>query len=227
MVILWPHVLNYFFFFFFFGSLIFSQLECPRSLNKSHTSSSREFSLQNVLYYGLAESRMSHLRPVSHSPDIAFGIVLTVLCFFRSCGQNALLAGIGAPHSSMPYSLTTLNRALLEKDVFQVSTKGLCQWLLWSYYKYFRTSMISWLSVLAQILNLLKTNTWTKILYGSEWSFLDLRVKIVYSVKKDLLKKKLSFKSCVWIGKHLEKIFWNGCCGKNIMQFLFESLKEI
>lgn len=66
---------------------------------------------------------MPHLRPVSHSPDVAFGIVLTVLCFFRSCGQNTFLAGIGAPHSPMPYSLTTLYRALREKDVFQVSTK--------------------------------------------------------------------------------------------------------
>lgn len=163
---------------------------------------------------------MSHLRPVSHSPDIAFGIVLTVLCFFRSCGQNAFLAGIGAPHSPMPYSLTTLYRALLEKDVFQVSTKGLCQRLLPSYYKYFRTSMISWLSIFAQILDLLKTNTWTKILYEAQWSFLDLYVKICNLIQKNLLTKKLSFKSCVGIRKHLEKIWWNESCSKNIMQSL-------
>jgi len=118
VVSVWLHILGW----GFFVALLFPQLGNSYTSDKSN--SYKEVSLQNALCCGVPVSpSMPHLRPVSHSPDIAFRIVLTVLCFFRSCGQNTFLAGIGAPHSPMPYSLTTLHRALLEKDIFQVSTK--------------------------------------------------------------------------------------------------------
>lgn len=109
------------FWFGFFCSLIV--LSVGDSYTSDKSNSYKEFGLKNILCLGAPVPRMPHLRPVSHSPDKAFGIIFTVLCFFRSCGQNTFLAGIGAPHSPMPYSLTTLYRALLEKDVLQISTR--------------------------------------------------------------------------------------------------------
>lgn len=54
----------------------------------------------------------SHLRPVTHSPNIAFRVILTVLSIPGSGGEDAFLSRVSTPHSPMTYAFATLDRTL-------------------------------------------------------------------------------------------------------------------
>lgn len=51
----------------------------------------------------------SHLRPVTHSPHIAFGVVLTVLSLSGSSGEDALLSRVGASHGPVTDTFATFD----------------------------------------------------------------------------------------------------------------------
>ena len=54
----------------------------------------------------------SHLRPVTHPPHIAFGVILTVFSLPGSGGEDTFLSRVSTPHSPMTYTLATLDRTL-------------------------------------------------------------------------------------------------------------------
>lgn len=54
----------------------------------------------------------SHLRPVTHSPQVAFGVILTVLGLPGSGGKDALLSGVSTPHGPLTDTFATLDGAL-------------------------------------------------------------------------------------------------------------------
>lgn len=51
----------------------------------------------------------SHLRPVTHPPHIAFGVILAVLSLPGSGGEDAFLSGVSTPHGPMTYTFATLH----------------------------------------------------------------------------------------------------------------------
>lgn len=57
-------------------------------------------------------TRCPHLRPVTNSPHVALGVVLTVLRLPGSGGEDTLLSRVSAPHSPVPHAFATLDWAL-------------------------------------------------------------------------------------------------------------------
>lgn len=49
------------------------------------------------------------LRPVTYSPHVAFGVILTVLGLPGSGGEDALFSRVSAPHGAMPHTFATLH----------------------------------------------------------------------------------------------------------------------
>lgn len=54
----------------------------------------------------------AHLGPVTHSPHIAFRVILTVLRLPGSGREDALLSGVGAPHGPVTDAFAAFDRAL-------------------------------------------------------------------------------------------------------------------